>query len=79
MNLKFQIIDSSTGEILGESYDNLACNIGDVKDAAFNRIQKWSESCVRGIQQKRAESLELRISFKKEKYNPFVVDGVEIY
>lgn len=84
MNLRFQIIDTTSGEILSECVDRLVCNLGDTKDVGFKRIHLWAESCVRGIKQKRADSLELRVSFSLEKYMdsepiPFKSDGIDVY
>ena len=49
MNLRFQMIDTDTGEILATSYCNYALNFADKKDTGFRKILAWCQSAVRGI------------------------------
>lgn len=82
MNLKFQIIDTTTGEILAHRYANYACNFDDKNDVGFRKILAWAQSCVRGIRCNNVDSLELRIGFCAEKapqYLDLQVDGIKVF
>lgn len=67
MNLRLQMIDCDTGEVLAHRYENLACNLYDKKDVAFNRINSWLQSCVRGVRQKKCNCIEFRCSFLEDR------------
>lgn len=82
MNLRFQMIDVDTGEILANSYCNYALNFDDKKDVGFRKCIAWCESAVRGIRCAGHDNLELRIYFGKEKAPQFLnlqVDGIDVY
>lgn len=72
MNLRFQMIDTDTGEILARRSENLACNIGMPNDVGFKRISDWCASCIRGVRSTEHESIELRIEFCNEKAPAFL-------
>lgn len=72
MNLRFEMIDIDTGEILAHRYENLACNIGLKNDVGFSKINSWAASCIRGVRSSEHENIELRISFCKEKAPSFL-------
>jgi len=62
MNLRIQMVDTDTGEILYNQEKILACQF--VKnDTAFNLMHKVLESCVRGVRGDKARSIELKIRF----------------
>ena len=67
MNLRFQMIDTDTGEILGTSYKNYALNFADKKDTGFIRCLEWCMSAVRGIRSTEHKNIEVRIFFGTEK------------
>lgn len=66
MNLRFQMIDTDTGEILGTSYKNYALNFADKKDTGFLRCLEWCMSAVRGIRSTQHKNIEVRIFFGEE-------------
>lgn len=67
MNIRLQMIDVQTGEILATSYKSLALNFGMKNDTGFNLLQKWCESAVRGVRTTKHEEIEVRFYFGKEK------------
>ena len=67
MNLRFQMVDTDTGEILGTSYKNYALNFADKNDVGFRRCLEWCMSCVRGIRSTDHKNIELKIFFGEEK------------
>lgn len=82
MNLRFQMIDCDTGELLATRYCNYNMNFGDKNDTGFRKVLAWVESCVRGIRQKKANNIELRIGFCAEKapeYLNLEIDGIRVY
>ena len=83
MNLKIQMVDTDTGEILYNQEKILACQFHK-NDTAFNLMHKVLESCVRGVRcdPKEPRSIELRIRFCEPRIGnspqlPFV-DGMVI-
>ena len=66
MNLRFQMVDTDTGEILAHRYENLACNIGAPNDVGFKKIVDWAASCIRGVRTTEHKNIELRVGFCKE-------------
>lgn len=62
MNLKIQMVDTDTGELLYNVNKQLACNFSK-NDVAFNLMHKVLESCVRGIRYRKSNSIELKIRF----------------
>ena len=82
MNLRFQMIDTDTGEILATSYCNYALNFADKKDTGFRKILAWCQSAVRGIRRNGHDGIELRVFFGKEKAPEFLnlqIDGIDVY
>lgn len=82
MNLRFQMIDTDTGEILANSFCNYACNFNDNKDTGFRKCIAWCQSAVRGIRCAGHNNLELRIYFGKEtapKFANLKIDGIDVY
>lgn len=74
MNLKFQMIDTDTGEILAHKYHNFVCSFCTKNDAGFTRIMEWAQSCVKGVRCSEHKSIELRIGFCEDRdpeYIPF--------
>ena len=67
MNVRVQMVDTDTGEILGTKYSNYALNFNTKNDAGFIMIMKWVQSCVRGIRVAHHNSIELRVHFCEEK------------
>ena len=66
MNLKLQMVDTDTGEILAHSYHNFALNFNNKSDAGFRCLLAWCQSCVRGIRIKGRKNLDLNIHFAEE-------------
>lgn len=82
MNLRFQMIDTDTGEMLANSYCQYALNFQDKKDVGFKKCLAWVQSCVRGIRCHNHDNIELRIGFAKEKAPEFLnlqIDGIDVY
>lgn len=67
MNLRFQMVDTDTGEILGISYKNYALNFADKNDVGFRRCLEWCMSAVRGVRVSEHKNIELMIFFGAEK------------
>lgn len=67
MNLRFQMVDTDTGEILATSYKNYILNFCDKKDVGFTRCLEWCMSAVRGVRTTEHKNIELRIFFGSEK------------
>lgn len=67
MNLRFQMIDTDTGEILATSYNNYILNFHDKKDVGFRRCLEWCMSAVRGVRTTVHKNIELRVYFGDEK------------
>ena len=66
MNLRLQMIDADTGEILVTRYKNYAMSFATKNDAGFRTCVEWCMSCVRGVRMKRSKNIELRIGFSEE-------------
>ena len=76
------MVDIDTGEIIATRYNNYSCNFCDSKDVGFSKILAWAQSCVRGIRQGKADNIELRIGFCKEKapeYLNLEIDGIKLF
>ena len=74
MNLKLQMIDIDTGEILAHKYHNLVCSFATRGDAGFTKILEWAQSCVKGVRTSEHKHIELRVGFSEEiepAYIPF--------
>lgn len=67
MNLRFQMVDTDTGEILATSYNNYILNFYDKKDVGFRRCLEWCMSAVRGVRTTEHKNIELRVFFGEEK------------
>ena len=76
MNIRVQMIDTDTGEILGTKYANYALNFGTKNDNGFVFIMRWVQSAVRGIRVAHHKSIELRIGFVEEKESLFIPFGM---
>ena len=66
MNLRLQIVDTDTGEILAHVYKNYALNFNCKDDAGFRCILAWCQSCVRGIRLNGKKNLDLNLHFADE-------------
>lgn len=74
MNVRVQMIDTETGEILGTKYSNYALNFNTKNDAGFVHIMNWIQSSVRGVRVAKHKGIELRVNFCEElqpEYLPF--------
>ena len=67
MNLRFQMVDTDTGEILGTSFKNYVLNFADKNDVGFRRCLEWCMSCVRGVRTTEHKNIELKIYFGEER------------
>lgn len=76
MNIRLQMIDTDTGEILATKYANYALNFGLKNDAGFILIMNWVHSCVRGIRTTEHKNIELRVGFCNEKEELFLPFGM---
>ena len=66
MNLKIQMVDTDTGELLYNQEKILACQFTK-NDTAFRLMHNVLESCVRGIRNRKCDSIELKIRFYEPK------------
>lgn len=66
MNMRFQMVDTSTGEIICTSYKDFACNFATKNDAGFRTCMEWCMSAVRGVRTTDHRNIELRIHFAEE-------------
>lgn len=66
MNLRFQMVDTDTGEIICTSYKDFAMNFSTKNDAGFRTCIEWCMSAVRGVRTTGHKSIELRIHFVEE-------------
>lgn len=63
MNIRLQMVDTDTGEILAHMYHNYALNFNCKDDAGFRCLLAWCQSCVRGIRINGKKNLDLNIHF----------------
>lgn len=64
--MRFQMVDTSTGEIICTSYKDFACNFAVSNDAGFRTCMEWCMSAVRGVRTTDHKNIELRIHFAEE-------------
>ena len=76
MNVRLQMIDTDTGEILATKYANYAFNFAYKGDVGFTTIINWAHSCVRGIRNTEHKNIELRVGFCEEKEELFLPFGM---
>lgn len=66
MMLHIEMVDKSTGEILGRSTREYALNFDTRNDAGFIYLNRWLQSSVRGARLKKKD-IQLRIDFEEPK------------
>ena len=66
MNLRFQMVDTETGEIIATSYQHYALNFNTKKDAGFMFIMRWVQSAVRGVRTTEHKAIEVKIFMMEE-------------
>ena len=64
--LHIEMVDKSTGEILGRSSREYVLNFDTRNDAGFIYLNKWLQSSVRGARLKKRD-IQLRIDFEEPK------------
>lgn len=72
MNVRVQMIDTDTGEILGTKYACYALNFETKFDKGFEFLMRWLQSSVRGVRVARHKGIELRVHFSEEKESLFL-------
>ena len=76
MNLRLQMVDADTGEILVTRYKEFACSFATKNDAGFRTCVEWCMSAVRGVRMKKANNIELRIGFSENQGSLFLPFGM---
>lgn len=76
MNLRLQMVDTDTGELLAHKYCNYALNFSTKNDAGFILIMNWVQSCVRGVRTTDHQNIQLQIQFCEEKESLFLPFGM---
>lgn len=82
MNLRFQMLDIDTGELLAHTDCNYVCNFNDKKDIGFRKVLAWAQSCVRGVRLKKHKRIALIVGFTddiKPDFQQLTIDGIEIF
>lgn len=76
MNIRLQMIDTDTGEILATKCCNYVLSFATRNDSGFKLIMNWIHSCVRGVRISDHKSIELRVHFEQEKESLFLPFGM---
>lgn len=71
MMLHIEMVDKSTGEVLGRSSREYVLNFETRHDAGFIYLNKWLQSSVRGARLKKKD-IQLRIDFEMPKDSGFL-------
>lgn len=66
MNIRLQMVDTETGEIIGSSFKQYALNFATKNDAGFTFIMRWIQSAVRGIRSTDHKHIEVKIFMEEE-------------
>lgn len=69
MNIRFQMIDTDTGEIIITRYKDFVMSFATKNDAGFRTCVEWCMSAVRGVRDIKSghKNIELRIGFQSER------------
>lgn len=63
MNIKLEMKDLETGDLLAHRCCEYECNFDCKDDRGFKTLLAWCRSCVRGIRVKHFSAIQLRIEF----------------
>lgn len=76
MNLKIEMYDMETNELLAHRYCEYQCNFMDKNDSGFKTLLAWCRSAVRGVRVKHLPAVELKIQFLEPTPQPDLFGGV---